>query len=116
MQIVEIATCAGPSAYQSFDGRSSSSGLAIADLRISSEQSLRKKETYPNEAPFSFGLFVMLAGVACAQEQAATPVGEVKPSYSLRHATSGPAGNQLTRILHRSVSLMALDVLDVALS
>jgi hypothetical protein len=45
---------------------------------------------------FSFGLFVMLAGVACAQEQAATPVGEVKPNYSLWHATSGPGGSQLT--------------------
>jgi hypothetical protein len=45
---------------------------------------------------FSLGLFVMIAGVACAQEQAATPVGEVKLNYSLRHTTSGPGGSQLT--------------------
>jgi opacity protein-like surface antigen len=43
-----------------------------------------------------FGLFVMITGVASAQEQAATPVVEVGLDYSLVHTTSAPGGSQIT--------------------
>lgn len=43
-----------------------------------------------------FALFVTIAGSACAEEQAATPIVEAGFDYSLLHATSAFGGNQLT--------------------
>jgi opacity protein-like surface antigen len=45
---------------------------------------------------YLFGLFVMVASAASAQEQPATPIVEVGLDYSLLHSTSTPGGSQIT--------------------
>ena len=96
VQEVGLATCIGSFANRSPDSKPLSSGLAIANLSISADRVRRKGERFKMKRGFLFLLFVTIAGAACAQEQAATPVVEVGLDYSLVHATSAPGGNQLT--------------------
>jgi hypothetical protein len=104
---VEIATCSGSCANPPFDSKSFSSGLAIAPFRVSVSGVRAKRGEIQMKRNFLFALFVAIAGGACAQKHAATPIVEVGFDYSLVHATSASGSAEFHDSWHLGRSGMA---------